>query len=311
MTPAQVASSGKSLADQYGDFGVANCTDIASPASVFGLIIGERGTGKTSFFRDCPGALIYNFDLHSMPMHSAEATPPKAQIFPALNGYGQVVDVAGNVVVPTWDIFEESKNNIIAAAKAGKPHPRVVVFDTLPAAVPLMMNYVATSGMLGSKDGHPVTYSSFSKIPNGNPTRTAYGVTYDYVPEVVNEFKQVGVGVWFIAHLITRYIQIEPDKEGHPRTVKVVQHNIPEKIHFRCAPRLEFMGAIGKTDVKVSKPGDPAKYENMNCLVRIVEGLEEGLCARVNIPDILPLPAVGAWDTFESAYLGAAKPSSS
>ena len=305
MTPAQETSTGKSLADQYGDFGVANCTDIASPATVFGLIIGERGTGKTSFFRDCPGALIYNFDLHSMPMHSADATPPKAQIYPAVNKFGQIVNMRGEVVVPDWQLFEDSKDSIVAAAKAGKPHPRMVVFDTLPAAIPLLKEFIATSGILNK------TYSCFSDIPDGKLTQSAYGETYDYVPKFVNEFRSVGVGVWFIAHLMTRYIKIDPDKEGNPRTVQVVQHNITEKIHFRCAPRLEFMGAIGKTNMKVSEPGEPAKYENMNCLVRIVEGLDEGLCARVNIPDILPLPAVGAWDTFESAYLKAANSSSS
>lgn len=305
MTPAQATSSGQSLASKYGDFGVSNCTDIAPPTSIFGLIIGERGEGKTSFFRDCEGALIYNFDLHSMPMASAGAAPPKAQIFPAVNELGQIVDVKRKIIVPTWDIFEESKNNIIAAAKAGQPHPRMVVFDTLPAAMPLILDYVATSGMMGQ------SFVSFDKIPRGNPTMTAYGFGYDYVPKVCNQFRQVGIGVWFIAHLITRYISINEDTDGRPQTVKVVQHNVPEKVHFRYAPRLEFMGAIGSTNLKVSEPGKPAVYENKKCLVRIVEGLEEGLCARVNIPDILPLPAVGAWDTFESAYLKAAKSSSS
>lgn len=309
MTPNQETSSGQSLANEYGNFGVSNCTDTANPAAIFGLIIGERGEGKTSLFRDCPGALIYNFDLHSMPMSNPDVPPPKAQIFPALNQHGQVVDRHGTRIVPTWDVFEKSKDDIIAAAKAGLPHPRMVVFDTLPAAIPLILDYVATSGMMGQTDGRPLVYKSLSDIPRGNPTMTAYGFAYDYVPKICNQFRQVGIGVWFIAHLLTRYISISPDSQGRPRTVKVVQHNVPEKVHFRYAPRLEFMGAIGETDVKTSEPGKPATYERKKCLVRIVDGLEEGLCARVNIPKILPLPAVGAWETFESAYLQAAKPS--
>lgn len=295
--PTQTVSSGKTAAEQFGTFGVRDHTEVVSPRHMFGAIVGVGGAGKTSLFLDHPGALVLNFDVHGIPRPSPESPAPRCAFWPVMNAKGQCIDEDGKPFRLCWKSWQSLKKRLLRAAANDEPRPETIVFDTLPSTVPLKRDDYAI------EQGH----LKWNDLPEGKPRMKAYGNIYDSYPEEIMELRYAGYGVFILAHLLTQYFETDTGMELQ------VSHNIPDKIFLRLFPLLEFLACVemqwtteypkvdGKPDyskgVKV-----PKRY-----LVNLSEKLSQDLTrSRIALPDKIELPATGAWDVFEAAYMKAA-----
>lgn len=305
--PTQTLASGKTIADQYGSFGVAKFNEVTSPAYHFGMYVGEAGVGKTSLYREHAGALIFNFDLHSTPKPSPDAPPPACQVFPVVNERGIPLGPNMKPISVTWSIFEDAMDRLLAAASKGNPRPQTIVFDTMQPTVLMKKTHYAIQ-KLGKPD------AVFEDFPGGKPTLTAYGRVYDsYIPMIM-DLKSAGFGVHLIAHIMTK--DITNDEGQVVRTE--VSHNIPDKVFGRFFALLEFLACIEVHMVlpvignqKGGQPIFARERVAKHYLINLSEKLHELTRSRVALPAKLELPAIGAWQIFEQAYLHAAGKKSS
>jgi hypothetical protein len=299
MSPQQTLASGTPPTSQYGAFGLREFDEVAGPAHMFAMIVSEPGQGKTSLYRDHPGALIINFDRHSLPKPSPSAAPPRCAVWPAVDRKGRWIDENRKIIDLKWDHVDHLFDKLVLAAQRDQPRPETVVIDTFAPTFLLLREWWAKG------HGYP---GGWEAIPNGNPTRTAYGKVYDeYVPWI-SRLLHVGYGVHILAHIQTVMVKTSEDSE-----VKrpITQHNVPDKIYERFFPLLEFLGAIERvSEVAGTKDAKgKVRYENKvykRYLVNLSDSLSELHRARVALPERIELPPVNAWQTFEKAYLEAA-----
>ena len=300
MTPTQTLAAGTPVTDKYGKYGMIAPNEVATPGSSFGCIVGETGAGKSSLYREHAGALVLNFDLHSMPKANADVEPALCQVFPAVNAEGKTLDADGKPFIPSWPDYKRVLEALITAAKEGRPRPQTIVFDTFAPTVPHLKEAHA------KKKGH----QAFSDFPGGKPTLTAYGKVYDsYVPMIMG-LRHAGYGVHVLAHLMTVHVSVSDESSI---TKEVIRDNIPDRIYERLFPMMEFFLGVEKRQVSENIT-DPTtkkiKYDQNKTTKRFLVNLSEQLSdrarCRVNLPDRIELPAVGAWQIFETAYLKAA-----
>jgi hypothetical protein len=302
MSPTQTLAAGTPTTEQYGNFGTTGFTEVAGPASNLAMIVGEAGSGKTSLYRDCPGALILNFDLHSVPKPAPDAAPPLAAVWPVVNHEGRILGTDGKEMRLTWDAVEKLKTRLLLAARNDQPRPRLIVIDTLYPTIKLKKDLYAHEYFSGEAG------KGFDDIPGGNITRTAYGRIYDSFVPFLMDLRTAGYGVHILAHLMTFLVPVSEDGESKK---PMVRHNVPDKIYERFFPMLEFLAAVELKKVSINeKVGGKMKYgvrhEWRRQLVNLSEKLSEMARSRVGLPDRIDLPASGAWKVFEDAYLAAA-----
>jgi hypothetical protein len=297
----QTLAEGSTLAEKYGKFGVRGPTEVVKPSKMFGAVVGEGGVGKTTLFLQHPGALLLNFDLHSVPRHSPDAPPPVCAFWPVVNSNGMPLDEKGNPFKLAWTHVDSLVTRLLRAAADDKPRPDTIVVDTLYPTVRLKQEaYALSKG-----------YDSWNDTPDGNPRRKAYGQVYDSYVDFVMKLRYAGYGVFLVAHLLTQYYETSDGTDIR------ISHNIPDKIFGRLFPLLEFLGAIELTWEK-QYPVDPEtgkkKFDTKNVkkipvrhLVNLSERLSQEMSrARVALPERIPLEPGNEWPTFEAAYLKAA-----
>lgn len=297
----QTLAAGTPLAEKYGKFGVRGHTEVVKPSKMFGTIVGEGGVGKTSLFLQHPGALVLNFDLHSVPRYSPTAPPPLCAFWPVVNSNGMPLDEDGKPFRLAWPHVETLMARLLKAAAKDEPRPDTIVMDTLYPTVRLKQAaYAQEKG-----------FDDWNSMPEGNPRKKAYGNVYDSYVDFVLNLRYAGYGVFLVAHLLTQYYDT-----GEGTDIRIT-HNIPDKIFGRLFPLIEFLGAIDLT-WEISYPKDPktgkAKYDpahKKKTPVRHLVNLSESLSkemnrARVALPERILLEPGNEWSTFETAYLKAA-----
>lgn len=297
----QTLAAGTPLTEKYGKWGVRGHTEVVDPSRMFGAIVGEGGVGKTTLFLQHPGALILNFDLHSVPRSAPDAPPPLCAFWPAISRGGQPLDTDGKPFRLAWPHVERLKEELLVASVKDRPRPETIVVDTLYPTIKLKQEaYAKDKG-----------YDSWNEMPEGNPRKKAYGNVYDSYVDFVMDLRYAGYGVYIIAHILTHYYDTD---EG---TKIRVEHNIPDKVFGRLFPLLEFLGAV-EVVWETVYPKDPktgkVKYDSKDktkiahrYLVNMSERFSKEMTrARVALPSRLLLEKDKEWPIFSSAYLKAA-----
>jgi len=291
--PEQTLEVGEPAVKIFGEFGMSNVSHVAPFRKSLTVCVGPHGSGKTSFFSYCPGALILNADMHSVPRSSADAPPCTAQFFPALDTQGMSVDAQGKRFRPTWEHFERMKDNLIIAADRDKPRPDFVVMDSIIATISLKKPWIAKTQM---------SYPSWDKIPDGNPTMTAWGKLYDsYVPWIM-ALRNAGYGVFIIAQVISRVIKTMESGQRTERRSQVIA--LPDLLWERLQPFVEMLFTIEKKRVTIKNAqGAPTGKETKWLMINHSEKLADATRCRVPLADEIELTKVTtAFNTVETAY---------
>jgi len=284
----QALVSGERIAEEYGKWGISHLTHVAPPTSLFGVIVGPYGSGKTSLFSSLKGCLIINCDLHSSPKARADSPPCEAQFFPALDKKGIPIGPDGAPLRLTWEIIENLKDKIVAAVKAGNPHPRTIVLDSLLPSISLKQPWVA------NQMGH----GSWDNIPEGKPGLKAWGKIYDsYIPWIM-DLRYSGIGVYITTQFVHKQVAFGNEVRED------IGVAMPDKLWERLQPYVEFLAAVEYTsELTRDDKGKPTGTRKRRYLVNHSAKLSELVRSRVALPDKIELPDTDAWAVFEKAYL--------
>lgn len=233
----QTLDAGLSIQQQYGAFGMASGGEAGSSVSpldkIMGMLMGFKSDGKTTLFLGCHGALILNFDGLSTPAPQVEKTyPTLAQIWPARNKMGVLVGANGQPLIPDWPAVADLGDQLIKAAKANKPRPRMVIFDSSTAALRLLKDYVVVAAAelaLAKADKEVKTFRNLEG-------RSGYDVMYDLLVGLSLELNAHGYGVWWNVHLSKRHIQLPAGGEQ-----EVTELSTTESLLKRISPFFEMI----------------------------------------------------------------------
>ena len=309
--PKQTMAVGSTMsAEDFGAFGVAGLSEVATPERSFGQVVGEAGVGKTSIYLGFPGALIINTDCHSAPRHAPDAPAAKCSFFPAKLADGTLVDEKGKSVNRvTWDMFERLKDHLIEAAKNNKPRPTTIVIDTVAPCIPLYREYIARKNF--SKYG-----GKLEDIPEGPLGAKAWGLAYDGLTKFFMDLMFAGYGVHLIAHVMTYEVSVPSEGGGLPVSKFIYNHNVPSKLYDRYFPALEFFIGIAELTVPIDvmKNGKKTgtKRVTKRFIVNKAKELNEKARSRVTLPDKIELPDPhSCFDAFIKAYKDASETSTS
>lgn len=222
----------QTLSQKYGNFGVRgmNRTTSASRARV--LLLGEGGVGKTSMFRDHPGALILSFDLSPLPVIPG-AVPPVWSVFPSRDDTGQAIGPNGPVEM-NYELFIEMKNTLIQAAIRKQPRPETIAFDSINGAIPFLQNWIVRK--MGK--------TSWKELDG----RDAWGIVYDEIAAYGRDLNAHGYGFYWIGH-------VKPEDIVMGENVhKTYELAISDKVFGRIHPSAdEVLGVSMERMVRTSK----------------------------------------------------------
>lgn len=292
---------------QYGSFGIANQRMVAKPGRVFGIMIGENNTGKTSFLGSNPAALIVNMDLSSTPVPSLDAPPPPCQLWPGINTEGQCIDFDHKPMVLTGEAIDGLKVRLIEAATKNQPRPETIVFDSAGAWINLLK---AQTLLHFKKDSWDAGHGE-----------AMWEYLYNKILSTMNELRAAGYGVWIIAHITFEYID-----DGTAGGLKKKHYSLTtppgffKRFYgmFEVALELQKTYTIKVSDVvRTTKMADgstvqmPDKVEErIPLFVLIGESptMQSLYKRRVAFPARIELPAQGSWDKFTKMYMDVAVP---
>lgn len=306
MTPAiqqTLASGAPADSAKYGSFGVRGFREVGDPAKSVMMLVGQAGAGKTSFYLGHAGALILNFDGHSVPLASPTMPPPLCSFWPVVDNHGQYLDENMKPILLTWDRIEAKLDRLREAAKRNEPRPETIVFDSLAGTLALRRGAIAKT--MGFKD--------FTAIDNARKRQKAYGDAYDSWAADLFELHQLGYGV-----AINAQLNVERVEDPQTNEVKiVVGHNLPDKLYMRISSQLEYFGTIEARMETVNSVGSDGKTRFgtggkslKRYLVNVADSLthKESSRARVALPHRIELPdnPLEIWPMFVKAVRTAA-----
>ena len=270
--------------------------------ALFGMVVGEQNTGKSYLFQSNPDAFIINLDLSSTVTPECAAT-----IWPGVNEDGLPIDIDGKHLVLTWDKVLEKKKQLIDMAQANEPRPKCVVLDTITPCVRLLKPYIAKK----------MDRTSFEQAHGP----AAYDKLFDEILSFAFDLRQVGYGVWFIAHLSREFLQVSDDGAKQEELTL----NLSSGMVRRLTPAVEMIAPVccdrrstTVMETKVVKSG-AKQIERKIPTEKIVYdrklAFDDPRFSRIirtrttsRLPNI-PLDPVDPWGAFESAFNDANKES--
>jgi len=268
--------------------------------ALFGMVVGEQNTGKSYLFQSNPDAFIINLDL------SSTVTPEcRATIWPGVNEQGLPVDIDEKHIVLAWEKVLEKKQQLIDMARADELRPKCVVLDTITPCVRLLKPYIA------KKMGK----ASFDQAHGP----AAYDKLFDEILSFAFDLRQVGYGVWFIAHLSREFLQISDDGAKQEELTL----NLSAGMVRRLTPAVEMIAPVccdrRSTTVmekKIVKSGTKEierKIPKEQIIYDRKLAFDDARFSRIirtrtthRMPNI-PLDPVDPWGSFESAFDNANK----
>jgi len=292
---------GKTLASQYGNFGLTT-SEVAEPEFCLAMVVGEEGVGKTSLVRDCEGAFVNNFDLHSIPKPRPDAPDSIATFFPILKADGRYYgpDARGRetrINKLTWEPFANQHKQLIVAAEKDLPRPKMIVYDTVKPMMRLRIDHLIQNNLFGPFD-------SFDDLTSdGKQTSRAWGFIYDDLVADWLELRAAGYGVWLFAHIV----QVTRKMKGSWKdTYLETRHNISDALYDKFSGLIEFKATIELVAEASKDESGRGRFTKKRYLVNMAEHLDVKSRSRVTLPDRIELPAENAWSAFRAAYMAAA-----
>jgi len=188
--------------------------------SMFGMVVGEQNTGKSFLFQSNEDAFIINLDLSSTVVPECVAT-----IWPGINEEGRPIDVDGKPMILDWDKVLAKKHQLIELAKADKPRPKCVVFDTITPLIRMLKPWVAQQ--MGREKWEQCHGPA------------AYDRLYDEILQIAGDLRKYGYGVWFIAHLSKELMEVSEETTKRELTV-----NLSSGLTRRLTPAVEMIAPI-------------------------------------------------------------------
>lgn len=290
-------TSGTPLAQQYGNFGIANRRMFPPPSRLYGLLLGLSNCGKTSFLLQNPAALIINTDMSSTP----DGPSPNAQIWPGYNDNGDPIDVDGKPLILDWSAVRRLCDRLVDAAAKQQPRPEMVVFDSALTAVSLLKPWVlARINARGSGNDKREMWADADG-------RQAWELLYAELENQCNRLRQAGYGVWLTAHL-------DMAKDGDSAVNSSPRILMSSGFMSRLYPKFELamvMERYSQTKQILkegqTKDGKPVTFrENVEVpryrLVFRRQDLNGIAKLRRNIDESIDVDANTGWSDFERLY---------
>ncbi len=297
----QQLAVGQPLAAKYGNFGLTT-NEVADPEFSLAMVVGEEGVGKTSLVRDCEGALVNNFDLHSIPKPFPDAPEPLANFFPILKSDGCYYgpDAKGKetrIHKLTWEPFANQHKQLIIAAEKDLPRPKMIVFDTVKPIIRLRKDYVITNNLCG-------VHANFDALIDDGNAGQGWRFVYDALVDEWLELRDAGYGVWLFAHIVQVTRKVKGDWQA---TTLETRHNISDALYDKFSGLIEFKATIELVpEAYKDEETGRAGFRKRRYLVNMAEHLSVKSRSRVCLPDRIELPAENAWSVFKAAYTAAA-----
>lgn len=159
----------------------------------FGLVCGEQGVGKSFIFQKNPRAAIFNMDV------SGTVSTLQAEMWPGVADAssphpGQPIDSSGRSIRITWEEIEKQQQMLVSLAKSNQPRPTLVVFDTLEPLVAHLKDFIARD----------LKRDAFETIDS----KLSWGRLQAALFPFFQELRDVGYGVWVIAHTFQRVVKL-------------------------------------------------------------------------------------------------------
>lgn len=228
---------------------MANAKDITSGDSNI-LIIGDSGTGKTSFIKTLPLAEVYVFDfdkgMASVRGHSIEYDTfrdvPKGR--KALKGTGLFEFGTG------WNEFVKKMNALGGLMETGKG-PKIIVLDSLTFMSELAMNHVLKT------------------TDTASPHQGSYGAQQQYLKQVLGELT-----AWPVRLIATAHIQRDTND------ITQVQEKLPLLTGKLAGLIGAYFDEVYFTDATVNAKGE----QEVKFLTKATPSMRQAK-SRWNVPD--------------------------
>ena len=193
---------------------------------LFGMLVGEQGSGKSYLFQSNPDAFILNLDESGIVHPNCQAT-----IWPGVSKDGRSIDSDGKPIVLTWELVEAKRKQLIEMAKNNEDRPVTVVIDTLLAARRLLKPY--TSTLLGRDFDSAHGPAAYEKM-------------YETLIDFCMTLRQHGYGVWITAHLARNWIAL-----GESQNVEEMTLSVSKGLKERLSCAVEIIAPM-RCDITIS-----------------------------------------------------------
>ena len=319
MSQHQTVAAGVIPAFKYPELGGFTGRIIQPPERITALIFGLAGVGKSALMQSCPDAFIFNLDKTSTVTDTV-----KARIWPNMDPKtGETLDDQGKPAPLTYEAIREKISILKQLAKSNAPRPAIIVFDSLSAWLQLLKEYIPRNAVplaLRKAEDGPVEH--WRQLQG----QSAYDTMADMVAQTIVELQSCGYGVYIIAHIVNKRIQVtettstvDVELTCYSSVWKRVLHLLELSLCMTCQEEIEtrtFEQVFpGKTQpVKTTRNVKVTKYAL--CYDRGMPGLVKKRIP--NLPERIVLPSIpdkadpniqhasDGWAAFAAAYHQAA-----
>jgi hypothetical protein len=252
--------------------------------------------------QSCPDAFILNLDESS-----TTNADPQATLWPGISPDGRTIDTDGTPFVVTWDHVLAKKKILIDLALANQNRPRIIVLDSLTAAIRLLQKWITQNAVELKISSEPRT--DWKELHGPAAWDTLYTMIVDFMITLHSH----GYGVYYIGHLVNAKVPLNEDK-----FLIRPELTITDNFYKRLYPYFEMVAAIAVRDgtetvereTKVNIRGVEKlekRKETINVRKRYLvtddTDMNEILGRRVKIPGMVELPETGSWESFQAIYL--------
>jgi len=287
-------ATGKTIASKYPSLGSSVVTGRVPIGRMFGLVVGEAGSGKSFLFQSNPNAFIINLDETPAVCPTSEST-----MWPVPGPDGRTIGVDGNPIVMSWKLVEEKQKQLIELAVKNLPRPETIVIDTLGAALRMLRPHIAS--LYGRE--------KFTDVDG----RLGWERLFDTLIEFAVTLRRHGYGVYFIAHLSRKHIPLNENQ--HVEEYKII---ISDGLYARLFPMFDIVipittnwDTVEESRVVENKVGEHVIKQNKITSRRVRQHFAtfsnpkfEGIAkVRTMQPmETLKLPSENAWQELQVAY---------
>lgn len=190
-----------------------------------GFIFGLPNCGKSALVQSIPDAYVFNLDKSSVTTGNAQAT-----VWPLPDPETGRLMTDGPF---NWEQCDRHIKTLYELAKANKPRPKTIVFDSLTTMIQLLRDHAGTHAAALSLGMGP----TFRDLDG----RRAWDWVYDTILSTLNGLHSVGYGVIYTGHMTNAVIQIDDNKN----TIRP-QFTITDNLWARLSPHFDYCTVLQK-----------------------------------------------------------------
>lgn len=304
----QTVARGATLSSKYGRLGGFSGPMVAPPGKAVSFFFGLPGEGKSAFVQSNPSAFIFNLDA------SSTTTPHvKATIFPGIDpNTGAILGDSGLPTSLSWSIISDKIKVLGELAASGAPRPETIVFDSLSSWIALLTQWIPPNAVQLGISKEPAAEWRHLHGP------AAWDTLYTIITTTLTSLRNLGYGVIVIGHVVNAKIPLEENRYVLKPELTITDGFWKRLYHHFELSALIFADHVTETydDVTTTVIRGETKTSNVKRTRSVLKhfmsvaklelaGISK---CRVDLPERIELPRIGAWAAFETAYMAGVKP---